>query len=168
MSEYQGKTWFSSHLTDSTGGYSMATTATSTATKTFTLGPPPAGETWAVHRILPFLQDGVNQRAEQYGALGAALTNGILLRVVGSTGNVVTDLLDGAPIKSNGDWANHCFDAELKEWGAGDEILSVRWTFAKAGIPLQLTSTEQLDCVIQDNLSALTEQTIIAQGYKDK
>ena len=168
MSLIKGKTWFSSHMASSSGEINM-NVSTSTAAKTYRIGPAAADEVWDLARVLIFIQDTGVFRAEGYGSgASTGLANGILFQVTGSTGNVVLDLLDGSPIQQNADWTHFCYDADVKTWGAGDEMLASRWTFSKAGIPLRLSSTETLDMVWRDSSTNLVAHHAVVQGYKDK
>ena len=167
MAKYEGKQWFTRHMETSTGLKNMNVNG-STANKQYSVGPPPAGEVWNLWRALVYIQDSGAFRAEGYGAASSTgLTNGLLLKVVGTTGNEVLDLLDGHPIKRNAGWALYCYDADLKSWSVGDEMLVARWTFNNAGVPIVLSSTEKLQMTVRDNLTGLVEQSIVIQGNKD-
>jgi hypothetical protein len=49
---------------------------------------------------------------------------------------------------------------------AGDEMLQVRWTFAKSGAQLRLNgnNNERLEVVLDDDLDGLIEHYFMVQG----
>ncbi len=106
-------------------------------------------------------------QAEEYGNLGAALTNGITVRLQDSGGTVL-DLTDGLPVKTNAGWGQLCYDVDLKSWGAGNELLLVRWTFERAGQPLRLEGEDsgRLEVVLNDDFTGLLAHTFQVQGYQ--
>lgn len=116
-----------------------------------------------LHRMMVEIRDTGAFSAEKYGAL-AELTNGVKVEAIDADDNVLIDLLDGTPIKSNAEWGANCYDVDLKTWGAGDEFVLVRWTFAKAGAPLTLHAGESLQVTLQDDLSGLVEHHFLVQG----
>lgn len=133
----------------------------------FSVGPPP-GEFWRIARLLVFLED-TAIAAASYGAVTVgALANGVRLYIVRDDVEV-NDLLDGGTINTSAEWAEYCHDAEVKAWGAGNEFLTVRWTFTKAGVPLRLDGNkrERLAVLIQDNLTGLNAHEFIVQGYRE-
>jgi hypothetical protein len=137
----------------------------------FILQCPAAGQDrYVLHRLIAYIRDTGAIDATGFGN-GAALTNGILLRVIdGNTSPeaVLLDLTDGEPIKQNGHWSRHCYDVQAQTWGTGDEFLSARWTFAKAGSPLVLEPGHKLVATMQDDLSGLNEFTLTVQGFTTK
>lgn len=134
------------------------------ATGTFYLAPP-AGVIYRVERMLVTVEDTAGFSAAEYGNLGALLTNGIQVRVHNGT-STVQDLTDGIPVKGNAGWARFCYDADLKAWGVGNEILVARWTFSKMGAPLRLDgdATEALEVLLDDDLTGLVAHYFLAQG----
>ena len=90
---------------------------------------------------------------------------GIYVRKYDSSG-LVTDYTAGIPIKTNADWGRYCHDVKPIEWGLGDDYVSVRWTFSKAGNPIYLDgdSSEELRVELNDDLSALVEHYFHVQG----
>jgi len=126
-----------------------------------------ATRTMVVVRLIVHVEDTGNFTDTTYGAI-AALDPGCLLRVKSSTDTTTTDLLDGSTITGTYEWARFCYDVNLLTPSAGGKTLSVRWTFGKyagAAGGLILEPTDALEFVIQDNLSALTEHTIMAEGF---
>ena len=128
---------------------------------------PPAGTVYQINRLIVEVRDGNGMRAEHYGTLGAALTNGIEVQTRTGVSTTVIDLSDGLPITTNAEWGGLCFDAEVKAWGAGDDFLLVRWTFASSGgnIRLDGDSGERLAVILNDDLTGLGSHTFMAQGY---
>jgi len=129
---------------------------------------PPAGTIYRIARMIVCVADSAGMAAEEYGNLGAALANGITLRIHNGTSTVV-DLVDSFPITTNSGWARLCYDADLKSWGAGDELLVARWTFAKSGVPLRLDgdATESLEVLLDDDLQGLIGHNFLVQGYTE-
>ncbi len=127
---------------------------------------PPAGTVYRIARMIVNIEDGPTMRAEHYGALGTALAVGVVLRVSDDSG-VIMDITDDIPVTTNAQWAAMCFDIDLKEWGAGDELLAVRWTFTKAGqfIRLDGDNNERLEIVLNDDLTGLVAHRFFIQGY---
>ena len=115
-----------------------------------------------VHRALLCLEDGTGFRAEHFGSLGAALTNGCEFEYVRE--GTTYDLLDGVKVKTNHDFGRYNYDVDLKTWGAGDDVLLARWSFDRFGGPLLLEGSDSLIWRINDDLTGLTEATIVIQG----
>lgn len=115
-----------------------------------------------ISRVLVTVQDAGAFTATSYGAV-AALANGVEFEHSGGT---VVDLLGGLPITGNSDWARVCYDTlELDFTGGGSTSLVVRWTFAKAGIPLTLESGDSIIVRVNDNLTGLVGHYFMLQGY---
>lgn len=126
---------------------------------------PPAGTVFRAHRMLVSLEDTSAMTAEEYGNLGAALTNGIQARVQNDSGTIA-DLTDGVPVKTNAHWARVCYDADVKTWSNGDELLAARWTFAKSGAAIVLDGTlnQRLEILLNDDFRGLISQYFLIQG----
>jgi len=122
------------------------------------------GET-AIERMIVSIEDGQNMRAEHYGTLGGALTNGVIVRHVRANGDVLIDFTGGVPVTQNGLWGSLCYDVDVKAWGAGNELLLVRWTFAKSGIPVKLLVGDRLEVVLNDNFTGLVTHRFLVQGF---
>lgn len=124
-------------------------------------------KTLELARMIVSYQDGGGGTVAEYGNLNAALTSGIQVRVIGRDGSTIKkDLLDGETIKQNGDWARFCYDAQRLDWGAGEDLFAVRWTFAKSGEALVLEPGQRLSVNIQDDLSGLTNHYCLVQGIE--
>lgn len=127
---------------------------------------PGASEVFRVARMIVGIEDTSGFSAAEYGNLGGGLTNGVTVRKQ-SDGGTLIDLTDGLPVKTNASWGMLCYDVDLKTWGVGDELLVVRWTFAKAGQYLRLdgSNNERLEVVLNDDFSGLVAHTFMVQGY---
>lgn len=128
---------------------------------------PPSGEIWVLSRMMCFMQDTGSFRAEGYGAELSALTIGMKC-YLNKSGDTSDNIITSLPVKTNGDWAKYNYDAELKSWGAGDNVLVGRWTFAKSGLPLSLDGDEgeEFGVIVSDDLTFLVSQTFNIQGFK--
>lgn len=120
-----------------------------------------------LNRMIVYLEDSGNFSTENYGAGLAALTNGIEVLLYDSAGTEVDDLTGGIAIKSNGGWARVCHDVSYIEFGAGDNVLSVRWTFANSGKPLLLPRGGELRVALSDDCSGFVEHTFMVQGWEE-
>ena len=148
--------------TNAIGDYS---TGTGSSGETFIIQPP-ADEDWRIERMMIHIQDTGVFAAEEYGST-SALTNGVAVRVETDTGTVY-DLTD-VTVKTNAQWGRQCYDTRIDTWGAGDEFLSARWTFGKAGYPIRLDGTngERLAVYLQDDMSNLVAHSFFVNGYKE-
>lgn len=159
------------HLTDDGlvgDGSNFLITSDGSSTAIPYFAGPPDGRFWHVYRLIMFIEDVGAPTSAKYGA-APALTNGLNLNVkLGSGGASILDLTDGAPIKNNGDWAHHCHDVVLDEPGAGNGIVTARWTFSHSGAPLVLAGnrTEVLELTNNDQLNVLVLHTAIIQGVE--
>lgn len=129
---------------------------------------PEKGERAVINRMIIHYGDTANWSADEFGNLGAALTNGLLIQVLNqNTDNVVVDLLDGIPVKTNSHWSRVCYDVELDSFGSGLDFLKARWTFSKSGRPVALSDENYASVTVQDNLTGLDELTFMLQGYRE-
>lgn len=126
---------------------------------------PPAGEGIILARILIFIGDTGNFSASGYGN-GGGLTNGIELKVVANSEDVLSDLTAGLSIKSNAEWSRYCYDVSLIDFGSGENFLSIRWTFEKSGIPVRLDADNKLVVTLNDDFSGLNQHHMLCQGYR--
>jgi hypothetical protein len=145
-------------------------TGTKNATGDYSVTPDdffytaPAGGA-ELHRLIIHIEDTVGVQAEEYGNLGAALTNGYSLKVFDSNSVEVLDITDGVPIKTNAQLGRLGYDVDVRTWGAGNEIIQARITFSRAGYPLFLPEGYQFKITFNDNLSGLIEHYFMLQGY---
>ena len=126
---------------------------------------PPPQTVYRVHRMLISLEDTSGMQAQEYGNTGGALTNGVQARVQDGDGTL-SDLTDGVPVKTNAHWGRMCYDVDVKSWGSGNELLCVRWTFAKSGAAIVLDGTlnERLEILLNDDFTGLISQYFLIQG----
>lgn len=124
----------------------------------------PVGFELHLARLIVTIEDGAGMRAERYGGLSSALTNGIIVESLTSEDVVDMDLTDGHPVKTNADWASFCYDAQVLSWGAGDELLVARWSFDRAGQPFVVPAGEHFTVRLQDDMSGLIAHRFVIQG----
>lgn len=145
-------------------------TGTTEATGNYSVTPQsfkytaPSG--WAeIQRIIVMIQDTGAFDIEEYGN-GVALTNGIRVFLRDSEDNVIQEYTS-FPIKSNGDWAGHCHDFNHFDFGTGDEVGTIRWTFAKSGQPIivKLDQGEYFEVLLNDDFSGLNKHRFTIQGH---
>lgn len=120
-----------------------------------------------IHRMIVLVEDAGAFDANKYGN-GIVLTNGISVYVRDGDDAVVANLTPTiAPVKTNAEWGALCFDVDVKEWGTGNEILLVRWTFERAGIALLLDGDEghYISVELNDTYVNLVQHRFLIQGY---
>ena len=122
-------------------------------------------DTVVVHRLIVSVQDSGTFDADKYGN-GITLTNGIRVYVK-DRDDATMEELTAFPILSSGDWAAHCHDATLHDFGQGDSILTIRWTFSKSGLPviLKFAEFEYMEIVLNDDFSGLVHHRFQIQGH---
>ena len=149
-------------------GNSNANGNYSAAEEIFFIQPAP-GEIFRIERMIVNVRDSAGFRADKYGDISGGLSTGIEVRVQNDGGTILS-LTNGINIKTNGDWAGVCYDANLYKEGAGDDYLAVRWTFSRAGYPLRLVgdNNERLEIVLNDDLSDLVHHYFQVQGYYEE
>jgi len=137
----------------------------SSAAQIFKIAPP-ANVTYRLARMLVTIEDTTGMTADEYGNIGSALSTGVVIRLQDDSGTLV-DITDGLPIKTNAQWATHCFDVDIKSWGQtpSDDLLVARWTFTKAGQFLRLTGDQELQVVLNDDFTDLIAHYFVVQGY---
>jgi hypothetical protein len=128
---------------------------------------PPPGTIYRIARMVVYIEDSGTFDSGLYGN-GAALTNGIVLRVVDDS-STISDLTAGKPIKENQQWGRACYDTNHSSYGSGNESLAIRWTFTKSGVYIRLDgdNNERLEAVFNDSLTALVDHTFMVQGYTE-
>ena len=147
-------------MKDATGDYSSAAT--------YFYIEAPQNETYVLNRMIVKIRGSTGGlSADGYGNI-AALTNGILVHVRNAAGSVILDLTDGLAVKLNADWNRLCFDAEPVTYGAGDNFVIVRWTFANSGSPIVLSPGQSFGLLMNDNLSSLNGHFFHVQGFKGR
>lgn len=119
---------------------------------------------WDITRILGSILDEVAMDDAKFGGI-SALTNGVVFR---KKDGIYKNIFN---VKSNGDLAAHMYDVTYADKAAaGTYGLRFRKSFAgqdKAGVTIRLEADteDEFQCIISDNLSALTDFQIIAQGH---
>ena len=102
--------------------------------------------------------------ASEFGGIPNGLTNGLLIRVMDSQGNILLDFLDGLTIRNNSDFGLLAGPDWPIVTGAGTDAVSVRWTIAKAGDSVVLNKGDRFEVVVQDDLTSLDSFRIQVQG----
>lgn len=151
--------------TDGAGGGTINANGDYSSTPTRFYIQPPQGEEWTILRMIGEIRDTNGFSAEEYGNLGAALTNGLDVRLVNPSGTIATL---AETLKYNAEWAAKCYDCDIKTWGTGQEILVFRWTFERdvpGGIVLNGDDGEALEIMMRDNLTGLLEHEFHVRGY---
>lgn len=119
-----------------------------------------------ITRVIMELQDNVAMDFSTFGSL-APLTNGCVLRVKHSDGSY-TNLFN---FKTNGDYIARGFDHSFQsKVGGGLHSLIARSTWggqAKRGVVIRLDGSlgEEIQIVIQDDLTAISKFILVAQGH---
>jgi len=126
---------------------------------------PGAGEIYQLSRMIVLIEDTSGFSATEYGNLGSALSNGIHIHAEYDSAATTIDLTDDIPIVDNAHWGGLCYDVALKTWGAGNEVLVVRYTFASMGQEIRLTSDDRFLVGVNDNLTGLVDHHFLVQGY---
>jgi len=124
---------------------------------------PNAGEVIRIHRLITYVQDTGTFDTDKWGN-GIVMVNGMKIEL--KQNGVVNDLTGINPIRTTGEFQAIQYDLDHKTFGQGDEYIVSRFSFSKAGQPIRLIGDngDELVVVIRDDLSALTKQTITAQG----
>jgi hypothetical protein len=128
---------------------------------------PPEDEVWDVHRLLVMIEDAGAFDAAKYGN-AIDLTNGITLQIENAAGVINQIIPTYHPVKANADWGEWCYDVDVKSWGTGNEVMLVRWTFAKGGTTIKLSGKrgEKLVVTLNDDFTGLVEHHMTVQGNK--
>jgi hypothetical protein len=144
----------------SANAYDMATTAGSYRITC------PAGKMLLPSRVLWTLED-VNITYFDFAGLGAALTNGILVRIADSGDNVLLDFLDGVPIKTTADFARLAggdIGKVVTSAGVDPDLVVARWSLFKAGFVPWMVEGDYFEIKTQDTLSNLDVFHAVIQG----
>ena len=142
----------------------MAVNGSSTAVE-FTVTVP-AGRTLQWHRTNFIVVDGGISAGLFAGIVGGALTNGLNIKVVDASGTTVKDFTTNfGNIKTNEEWNLLAGIDGVQQQLAGDDILPVRWTIAKAGFAPDLPAGYQIVVTIQDDLSSIVKFEGMVQGF---
>ena len=123
---------------------------------------PAEGDTLRVARVMIYVEDNGTFDSDKWGN-GVVLANGFNFKH--KKGDVTTDLL-AFGITSSGEMASICHDIDHRSFGTGNEFVSFRWTFTKAGATLDLdgNSGDELQVVVNDDMTDLVKMYVMAQG----
>ncbi len=156
--------------TDGDGtGTKVATGDYSSSAQIFYIAPP-ANQTYRLITMTVFICDDGAYQGAKYGAANA-LTNGIVSRVRNSGGDVLANLTDGLPVKSNSEWSALYGNVQRFNWSqeenGGGDALAIRFNFRECGIPIELSGNngEKLEMVLNDDFSALDDHRFYVVGY---
>jgi len=125
---------------------------------------PPTGVMWDINRIIVGMLDDVAMDDSKFGGI-TALTNGVVFRQLNHINKNLFVVSD------NGGFRERSFDAQyLAKAPAGVYGFGVRKTFNgqdKSGVSIRLDGDngDELEIIIQDNLTALTKFACVAQGH---
>lgn len=128
---------------------------------------PSVGEIYRIARIIVSVRDTGTIDSGGWGANGGSpLTNGLVANVKWN-GSVIPLTVES--IKSNIDLAAISYDISHNSWGSGDEFVVFRFTFTKAGQYIRLDGDlgDELQFVVNDDLTYLVQQRISVQGYRE-
>ena len=125
-----------------------------------------ADETLLVARAIINIVAATDIDAKEYGDISGGLTNGI--QVFYRLNGVDLNITNGLPIKINEDWGRWCYDSRPINIGPTNKtpVWQARWTLTKYGTPwgIVLNEGDRLGVRLRDNLSTITEQTIVLEG----
>ena len=97
-----------------------------------------------------------------------ALTNGLLFQVLDLDSNIVQHFgTDELPIKAHWQFVLWAGNDVVEGDGTNFVSLKVRWTLGHSGADLWLPAGYTFRCVVQDNLSTITELYMMLQGHTD-
>lgn len=140
----------------------------------FFLEPGP-DEIFRIARVIVTVQDGPVLAANRYGK-DLVLVDGVRL-AKRTDSEIIVSYTNDRPVLTNAGWAEYCFDADVKAWGPGDEFLTVRWTFTRAGQFMRLLGeredpdtgltlpAQRISIMLNDDFTGLTNHTFLVQGY---
>ena len=122
---------------------------------------PPVGEVWRIASWSLYIEDAGSFDPEKWGN-GITLTNGITPKL--SLNGTATNLLDFS-LLNTGDLSSICDGLQHLNFGTGNEIVTAEWDFIKRGQYIRLTDVDELQLVVQDNLTGLVNQYSTIKGY---
>jgi hypothetical protein len=127
---------------------------------------PPVGVSWDITRIMFYIQDGTAMDTSTFGGI-AALANGIVLRKKDGTYKNIFNA------KSNGDITARCDESEYDVDRAPADKFGFRAQrrfggVGNNGVTIRLNDSDgdELEVLVQDNLTGLEIFNVIAQGHK--
>lgn len=115
-----------------------------------------------ITRVLISIEDDTAMDPSTFGGI-AALSRGWVFRIVNSYQKTIFNF------KTNGDITQFCFDSAYEDRaGPGLFGFAARVTFAgqeKHGAALRISGSDQLQWIVQDDLTALTSLSVALQGH---
>lgn len=123
------------------------------------------GEILRITEVVFYIQDGFGFGGDEYGNLGAALTDGIGCFVEDTDGTTYIDLFDGDTVKSNGQYAKFCGSAVFGGFAAGDDYY--RAVIQLEHEPLRLRAGQKLVVTCSDDLGNLSDHEFLAIGFDE-
>ena len=126
---------------------------------TFKIEPAP-GELYKIARVMIFVEDNGTFDSDKWGN-GIVLANGFNFKL--QRNGVTTDLI-GFGIKTTGEMTSICHDIDHRSFGTGNEFVSFRWTFTKAGSTINLYNGDELQLVVNDDMTDMIKMYVHAQG----
>lgn len=128
---------------------------------------PSAGQIFVITALLLQMSDNGPFGQSIYGSLATPLTNGLLVSYKrGAT--IVTDLLDGIPIKTNDNFYHQSYHTLMATFSAGVNTIVCRLINAEENgysIVLNGNYSDRLEVYCQDDFSTLVDQTFKVNGY---
>ena len=117
-----------------------------------------------IERLIIMIEDTGSFDSGRYGN-GLSLINGVRVYLKNATDEVLEEFTS-FPILTNGDWAGHCHDFNHFNWGTGNEVASIRWTFSKSGQPIRvrLGLGEYFEVYLNDDFTGLVKHRFTIQG----
>ena len=116
-----------------------------------------------IRRIIMTITDQTSMDDAKFGGI-TALTNGVVFRLINSFQKSIFN------IKSNGDWRQWGYDLDYADKApSGFFGVSSRITFGgkeKHGVVLKLSGTDELQLIVQDDLTGLDSFRLSTQGNK--
>lgn len=117
-----------------------------------------------ITRVIIKIADGLAMDDGKFGGI-PALSKGVVLRKKNNDGTF-TNYFN---VKTNGDIGALCYDATYTDKApAGENGFGARLTFAgqnKIGVAIRLGEDEELQMIVQDDLTTLTSFIITAEGH---
>ena len=133
------------------------------STPTRFIWTPLPGRIAHIHRMIISVEDAGAFDAAKYGN-NIVLTNGISLTVRNVADDSQVHDYTAGKVRTNSDWAARAFDADVKTWGVGNEIMVVRWTFSRAGSPIVLDDSMYISIDLADTFVDLVNHRFKIQG----
>ena len=127
---------------------------------------PPDGEIYVLTQFIMHVSDAGKFLQDKYGALVAALPNGIEIQILDDDG-VILDITRGEPVKTNDEYM-HISDVDLQEWGGIADSLRATLTKESFGTEIRLdgSQNQRLVVTLNDSFIGLIDQHFMIRGYK--